>query len=346
MRASKYASQKISFDLDMNPVTKQEEFFGTETNKTRFISKLIDFLKDQDIQVKSATGDADFLIVSTALEVAASTPEPVILVGNDTDLQCMLVERCTFSNLYVQLDTGHPAKIFKIQDAQANLTEDQRSVLNVVHCLSGCDTSSAVFGKKKASAWNVLKKMKSNEIEDLQVFCNDIASHLQIKSAGEHFLLRWYGCPTTSTLDKQRYLMYNKRISKMKLTSTFKLETLPPTSDAAAQHSYRAYHTVQQCLGNDKDPTQWGWKRINNTLFPMMTTKQPAPDVLLNMISCGCTSGCTNSCGCRKTGMKCGPMCNICQGQTCTNCPFDLECDKEYNTIDENGQVTTDFPLE
>ena len=78
----------------------------------------------------------------------------------------------------------------------------------------------------------------------------------------------------------------------------------------------------------------------------MMTTKQSAPDVFLNMISCGCTSGCTNSCGCQKTGMKFGPMCNICQGQTCTNCPFDLEYNKEYNTIDENGQVTTDFPLE
>ena len=68
------------------------------------------------------------------------------------------MERCTFSNLYVQLDAGHPAKIFKIQDAQANLTEDQQSVLNVVHCLSGCDTSSAVFGKKKARAWNVLER--------------------------------------------------------------------------------------------------------------------------------------------------------------------------------------------
>ena len=101
----------------MNPVTKQDKYFGTETNKTRFISKLIDLLKNQDIQVKLATGDADFLIVSTAVEVAASTPEPVILVGNDTDLQCMVVERCTFSNLYVQLDTGHPTKIFKIQDA-------------------------------------------------------------------------------------------------------------------------------------------------------------------------------------------------------------------------------------
>ena len=66
MRAYKYALQKISFHLDMNPVTKQEEFFGNETSKTRFISKLIDFLKDQDMQVKLATGDADFLIVSTS----------------------------------------------------------------------------------------------------------------------------------------------------------------------------------------------------------------------------------------------------------------------------------------
>ena len=78
----------------------------------------------------------------------------------------------------------------------------------------------------------------------------------------------------------------------------------------------------------------------------MMTTKQPAPDALLNMISCRYTSGCANSGGCRKTRMKYGPMCNICQEQTCTNCQFDWECNKEYNTIDKNGQVTTDFPLE
>jgi len=86
VRASKYASQKIAFDLNMNPVKKQEEFFGTETNKIRFISNLIEFFGNKDIQLISASGDADFLIVSTALEITASTLEPVILVGNDTDL--------------------------------------------------------------------------------------------------------------------------------------------------------------------------------------------------------------------------------------------------------------------
>ena len=116
----------------MNPVKKQEEFFGTETNKIRFISNLIEFFGNKDIQVISASGDADYLIVSTALEIAASTLEPVILVGNDTDLQYMLVERCHYNNLFDQLDTCNPAKIFKVQDVQANVTENQRSAIYVV----------------------------------------------------------------------------------------------------------------------------------------------------------------------------------------------------------------------
>lgn len=128
MRATKFASQQISFDLDMKPVTKQEEFFGTEANKIDFISNLIEFFKVDGIDVKLADGDVDFLIVSTALDVAENTQHPVILAGNDTDLQCMLVKRCTRNNLFVQLDTGHPSKIFKIKDAQANLTEEQRCV--------------------------------------------------------------------------------------------------------------------------------------------------------------------------------------------------------------------------
>ena len=237
----------------------------------------------------------------------------------------MLVERCKTNNLFVQIDTGNPPKIFRIQDAQSNLTDDQRSILNVVHCISGCDTTSSVYGKKKTSAWNNLKRLKSDEIEDLRVFCNHSSSKEEIQSAGERFFLHWYGCPITSSLDEQRYITYNKKISKMKLTSTFKLESLPPTSNAAAQHFYRTYHTVQQCLGHDKDPTEWGWKLMNDSLIPIMSTKQVAPDVLLNMISCGCKTGCTNSCGCRKIGMQCSAMCNTCQGQTCTNSPSNID---------------------
>ena len=136
VRASKYAAKEITFDLSMKAVSEQGEFLGSKSNKARFISKLTGFLEDEDIHVKQAAGDADFLIISTALEAAAQTTDPVVVVGNDTDLQCMLVERCENSNVYIQLDTGDPSEIYNVRDAQKNVTAAQRNVLTVVHCLT------------------------------------------------------------------------------------------------------------------------------------------------------------------------------------------------------------------
>ncbi|ELU11371.1 hypothetical protein CAPTEDRAFT_211864 [Capitella teleta] len=63
----------------------------------------------------------------------------------------------------------------------------------------------------------------------------------EIENAREEFLLKLYGFNKLgSTLDKLK-----QAIEKSSLTSTIKLESLPPTSAAAAQHSLRAYHQVQ-----------------------------------------------------------------------------------------------------
>ena len=260
----------------------------------------------------------------------------VIVVGNDTDLQCMLVERCIYANVYMQVDTGDPTQIYQILDAQNNLTVNQRPVLNIIHCLTGCDTTSIPFSKGKKTAWKLLKRMKNDEIQDLLVFNDMNASHEGIQAAGEQFFLKLYGCPTNSTFNKQRYLRYNQRIAKLRLTSTFKLESLPPTSAAAAQHSFRAFHTIQQCLGNALDATQWGWKYTDSYLSPVMTTQPPAPDTLLDMISCGCKTGCGSSCGCRKIDMRCSAMCSVCLGKTSTNIANEVD---EVNHMEQSDSL-------
>ena len=48
--------------------------------------------------------------------------------------------------------------------------------------------------------------------------------------------------------------MHHRHTAKNKLQANFELATLPPTSVAAAQHSFRVYHQVQMWLGNDLDP--------------------------------------------------------------------------------------------
>lgn len=62
------------------------------------------------------------------------------------------------------------------------------------------------------------------------------------------------------------------------------LAAIGPTSDAAEQHSYRVYHTVQSNLGNVIDPVMWGFKLVNGLLLPTPMTKPPAPEYLLRLI--------------------------------------------------------------
>ncbi|CAG4961221.1 unnamed protein product [Colias eurytheme] len=100
----------------------------------------------------------------------------------------------------------------------------------------------------------------------------------------------------------------------------FLLSCLPPTSVAAHQHFFRVYYQVQVWLGYDQlDPTDWGWKLVNNILEPVQTLLPPAPEKLLNTIFCNCKKGCSANCGCKKVRLSCSLACTNCQGRSCSN---------------------------
>ncbi|GBN35240.1 hypothetical protein AVEN_180088-1 [Araneus ventricosus] len=54
-------------------------------------------------------------------------------------------------------------------------------------------------------------------------------------------------------------------------------------------------------------------------LFPKKAEKDPAPESLLQRISCTCKKGCTNAYGCRKAGLLCSLLCKHCIGHSCEN---------------------------
>ena len=148
---------------------------------------------------------------------------------------------------------------------------------------------------------------------------------------GEQFLLILYNSQKYSSLDESRLFLYNRDIAKTKLTSTFKLATLPPTSSAARQHLLRVYHQVQQWLGNELDPLKWGWKFEHGKLIPNPTDLPPAPEELLNIITCDCKTSCnTNKCECRRTLFQCSIMCGRCW-EICQNRNFQDICDEKDN---------------
>ena len=97
--------------------------------------------------------------------------------------------------------------------------------------------------------------------------------------------------------------------------ATFTLAAFPPTSAAARQNSLWTYLQVQQWLGRDLPPAEWGWKYHNNSLIPIATDLLAAPQKLVKVMNCNCKAGCTSTlCGCRQAGMPCSAMCSKCMG--------------------------------
>ncbi|CAH1984785.1 unnamed protein product [Acanthoscelides obtectus] len=106
-----------------------------------------------------------------------------------------------------------------------------------------------------------------------------------------------------------------------------KLAALLPTSAASRQHEFWTYHQVQQWLNENKNPLEWGWKKIGEHLTPITTARPAAPQELLSLIVCAGKDECVRNCECRKSGLNCSSMCGNCLG---------LGCNKRDTSIEED----------
>ena len=92
------------------------------------------------------------------------------------------------------------------------------------------------------------------------------------------------------SINNLRHLRYNKVIGSSSLSTSFRLEFLPPSSSAPRQHSHRVCHAVQQAMGHSA--LDWGWTSKDGLLKPVLTNKPAAPERLLKLVSCGYKSRC------------------------------------------------------
>ncbi|CAG9769929.1 unnamed protein product [Ceutorhynchus assimilis] len=101
-------------------------------------------------------------------------------------------------------------------------------------------------------------------------------------------------------------------------------------------------------------------KLTRSGVIPITTTMDAAPDPILKIIRCKCTTGSsTGACSCKKTGLRCSAICKNCVGTACENSPktdfnedTDAECEEQANLFDEaiarkekdNGDTEEDVP--
>ncbi|KAF4531641.1 hypothetical protein B566_EDAN006572 [Ephemera danica] len=294
-------------------------------------SRLIEYLKSQfetsHINVCIAESDADELIAKSAL-VESMNQKNVCVVCNDTDILVILLSRATADMKLTLLAPGNNGslKLFNIPQIQ-NKLGIIANCLPFIHAMTGCDTTSAPFMRGKKTAFELVHKFTKYSTLALS-FNESDAEKSDIIKSGEKFMLALYNS-SESTLDSARYHAYQKKVSSSNITAEFKLATLPPTSDAAAQHSLRVYLQVQQWLGRELEPIEYGWKKSGSSLVPVIMLEPAAPDQLLHLITCNCASDCSSGrCSCKKSGLFCTAMCGQCRGIDCFNNAGDDDSDQ------------------
>ena len=323
----------VHFTSSMALQTKKEEFLSNKHNKQRCIALLSQRLEQAGCEIHQARGDADVLIVQTALTSAAK--QETVLVGDDTDLLVLLIYHAknVRHNVFFRPETRRASqkgnRCWNIPAMRALLGSVVTNNIMFLHAILGCDTTSGVYGLGKKLS---ISKIKSDsQFQDqAKVFMSQGANKDDIISAGETALVFLYNGNPHHGINVLRY----EKLCVKTATSTVPVQpgALPPTSGLVKYHSLRVYHQIQEWLGVEMSSVDWGWKVSAGNLLPIMTDLQPAPQKFLEVVRCGCKSACnTMRCSCRKHGMTCSTACSECRG-VCANTPNDIDSESDEDT--------------
>jgi hypothetical protein len=172
-RTKGIVSPNINFTPTMPFKTKKELFMSNSHNKQAFINMLCEKLNEHDIRYKNAVDDADLLIAKTAVCCVLSSE--VIVIVEDTDLLVLLIHHVNQQCKWVIFKSDKMAKnkkmkIWNVQQTKGFLEEDICHLLPFLHSLTGCDSTSRLFGIGKGIA---LKRLNQEYLKAQgQLFMN------------------------------------------------------------------------------------------------------------------------------------------------------------------------------
>ena len=315
----------------------KDVFLSNVANKQNFIDMLSHYLQLAGCLTEHAEEDADLLIAQTAMQSAAT--KNTVLMADDTDLVILHILRRSrwLQRIHAVFDTGTTKKnrIWDIKVTQTELGADICNNALFIHAILGCDTTSRLYGLGKGLSLNrftsgALYRDKAGQ------FCNKDATVDDVIDAVEAALVCLYSGKEGDNLDGLRYSKFCDKVATNKVH--IRPQTLPPTYAAARYHNMPVYLQVQlwMVVCNTKE-TDWRWMTKDENVVSVMTFLPPAPDKLLRVIRCNCTTDCSTArCSCRKHSLECSPACGQCRGIGCSNSTAADICDEDDDDDDDD----------
>ena len=183
---------------------------------------------------------------------------------------------------------GKDFALYSINAIYEEIGANTAQALPVFHAFSGCDTTSSFHGKGKRSVWEAWKSFPEVTSAFLFIAENPFKA---VDITFPHFM----------TLERFTVILYDKTSDCQYLNESRRelfckknrrLESLPPTQDALAQHVKRTiFESSIWALSSDPQciipsPSEWGWKREENKWIPLWMTLSEAVKVCTKLIKC------------------------------------------------------------
>ena len=270
--------------------------------------------------------EADTRLFLHAQHAASSRSAVVIIRSPDTDVAVIGCSLAAQIPAQVLLHTGtkERRRYISLSSVAARLGNGVCQALPGLHAFTGCDSTSAFSGRGKKAAF---KMLLAGKVDAMQLLGQDFEVSDELVVLCEQFVACLYNKPDVDEINELRYQLFCANPSKS--------SSLPPTKDALYWHIQRANYQaalLRRALSADPFPSPDGhWWQVlapnhatDPTAIPVLVPKwmsEPAaPERVLDLVSCKCTTGCTTQrCRCRKSNLHCSAAC------FCTNCSNSTE---------------------
>ncbi|KAL7405349.1 hypothetical protein ABVT39_027617 [Epinephelus coioides] len=220
--------------------------------------------------------------------------------------------------LYFRSDKSKTTKVHNIREMKQVLGSDLCSHLLFIHAFTGCDTTLNIFSVGKQSAFQKLVNGQSTIRSCTNVFLLPNQARNVIVDHGSKAMAEFFGGKSTNTLAFLRYNLFSKNIVSAK--SFVAPERLPTTESSTKYHCQRVYFQIMVWMATESDMHPVDCELEGNRFLPVMTNKSAAPESLLQMVHCNCTTAFrTQRCSCRTYRLPCMPACGPCQVKNCEN---------------------------
>jgi hypothetical protein len=254
--------------------------------------------------------EADQQIILHAIDIGRRVPQPKLSVYSlDTDVLVLLTGFYTQIPSQTTVIRKADEKIF-ISEIYYRLGCHRAEALIGWYAFKGCDNTGSFSTKSLKSNFSAFLASDADILSAFSSFGTDLNVQPHIYKQMERYVCLLYrpSSSEVSSIKELRWYMFAKCGKEGR--------QLPPTLGTLKPHTNRAYYmtllwkkSVTPCPALPAC-TEFSWESIDGCLRPTYCTLPPAPEALLSLRKCSCSSGCkTNACGCVKNKLVCTDLC-------------------------------------